>query len=175
MKCSDLRASNRDEEQGRAHSCRAAVEGLLAVFKSSDYHADTLRAGQSIMAYLLVLYGNHKMPMLWLQKSTNFLKTEFRQMKTDYWQTYWSNVRQKKLAVFWFFEVLPGLSQVNQITEDPRKQSLKISIKCRKSQQEDGLTGMKRVHPSRVPVSVDLTTSCRHGLVAWCPLSKAVM
>lgn len=47
--------------------------------------------------------------------------------------SYWSNVRKKKLAVFWFFEVLPGLSQVNQITEDPHKQSLKICIKCCKS------------------------------------------
>lgn len=64
MKCSDLRASNRDEEQGRAHSCRAAVEGLLAVFQSSDYHADALRAGQSIMAYLLALLGNHKMSII---------------------------------------------------------------------------------------------------------------
>lgn len=72
MKWSDLRASNRDEEQGRAHSCRAAVEGLLAVFQSSDYHADALRAGQSIMAYLLALFSNHKMSMLRLQYSTKF-------------------------------------------------------------------------------------------------------
>lgn len=37
------------------------------------------------------------------------------------------------------------------------------------------LTGMKRMHPSRVPVRADLTISCRHGLPAWCPFSKAVM
>lgn len=61
MKCSNLRASDRDEEQGRTHSCRAAVEGLLAVFQSSDYHADALRAAQSTTAYKLPSFGDHKM------------------------------------------------------------------------------------------------------------------
>lgn len=47
------------------------------------------------------------------------------------------NVRQKKIAVFWFFEVLPGLSQVNQITEDPHKQSLNALNALRHNRKMD--------------------------------------
>lgn len=51
-KCLEFRASDGDEEQGRAHSCRTTVEPLLAMLQSSDDHADALETRQSPTVYL---------------------------------------------------------------------------------------------------------------------------
>lgn len=55
--CADfqIRASYRDEKQRAAHSGRTAVEPLLTVTESSNYHANALKSKQNMTSHSYML------------------------------------------------------------------------------------------------------------------------